>query len=181
MSDHASTQELIGKIERKDKRFRFFQALFMVATFVALIFIIAAQQRTLDNVQTQVQKEAEVAEKAREQRTEQLAEITRRLDCMVVFFSQPNRDNLTIENVDNCVLNKNDDLNKFFQNDKNNSSENPPNLPNSAPTVTQENDEAQPQKEEEPTTVEPKPPVKLETPIIDIPLCVPFLDVCARQ
>lgn len=168
MSDHASTQELISNIEKKDRRFRLFQSIFMISTFVALIFIIGAQQRTLTNVQEQVSKEAKTAEQASSERSEQLTAITRRLDCMVVFFSQPDRDNLTIENVENCALNKDQDLNKFFRNDPNNSADNPPNLPSSAPTATQENAEAQvPEKEQQ--------------YILGIPICVPFTDICATK
>lgn len=181
MSDHASTQELINKIEKKDKRFRLFQSLFMIGTFIALIFIIGAQQKTLESIQDQVEEQSIANATASKERSEQLASITRRLDCMVVFFSQPDRDNLTIEDVETCVLNKDQDLNKFFQNDPNNSSENPPNLPGSASTGTQENGPAQTDESEGQDTSEDSSPVTLHTPIVDIPLCVPLTGLCIRS
>lgn len=187
MSDHLSTQQLIASIERKDKRFRLFQSLFMIGTFIGLIIIIGAQQRTLDGVQAQVKQDAEIAERTRADRTEQLNDITRRLNCMVVFFSTPDRTNLTIENVEKCTLNKDENLNKFFHDEPTNNSENPPNLSDSAPTAAQENAEApapeQPNTEDpggETPPAEERPPVTVQTPIVDIPLCVPLTGICVR-
>lgn len=183
-TERQSTDELIHTIERKDRRFRLFQSIFMIGTFVALIFLIGAQQRTLANVQTQVAEQEKTAEAARIQREEQLQKITRRLDCMVVFFSTPNRENLTIENVENCSLNRDEDLNKFFQNKPDNSSENPPNLPGSAPTATQENAEAQGQQqngsqEQNSGSQEENSPEQVY--IFGIPVCVPFTKICVQQ
>lgn len=53
-----STDQLIHAIEHKDRRFRLFQTIFMVGTFLALIVIIGAQQNTLDGIKAQ-QTEAE--------------------------------------------------------------------------------------------------------------------------
>lgn len=39
---HKSTQDLIGQIERKDRRFRFAQSVFMISTLIALILVISA-------------------------------------------------------------------------------------------------------------------------------------------
>jgi hypothetical protein len=185
--EDATAEELIRAIEKKDRRFRLFQSLFMIGTFCALIVIIGAQQRTLDGVQTQVAEDQKIAAQTRKERTEQLNDITRRLNCMVVFFSTPDREGLTIENVNECTLNRNENLNKFFEDEPNNSSENPPNLPGSATTAPQENAAApvpqNPQIENpnpETPPAEERPPLTLQTPIIDIPLCVPLLDVCAR-
>lgn len=184
--ENATAEELIRAIERKDRRFRLFQTLFMVSTFIALIFIISAQQRTLDGVQQQVAEDQRIAAETRKERTEQLNDITRRLNCMVVFFSTPDRTNLTIENVNNCTLNRDENLNKFFQDEPTNSSENPPNLTGDAsnnpgteapvpeqPVVDNPNSETPPAEE--------RPPVTIQTPIIDIPLCVPLIGVCVRQ
>lgn len=66
----ASAEELIRAIEKKDRRFRLFQSLFMIGTFVALIFIISAQQRTLAEVQDQVREDQRIAERTREERTD---------------------------------------------------------------------------------------------------------------
>lgn len=186
----ATTEELIRAIERKDRRFRVFQFLFMVGTFVLLIFIIAAQQRTLSEVQHQVQNDAKIAEETREQRTNQLDNITRRLDCMVVFFSTPNRDrdNLTIENVETCALNKDQDLNKFFRNEPKNNSENPPNLQGSVspsstpatPATPSGSTNTSATQDDEDSPAERRPPLQLDTPILDLLLGVPQVNIGIR-
>lgn len=109
-----STEALIATIERKDRRFRLFQTLFMVTTFVALIIIISAQQRTLNGVRDQLSQAKTIASETTERSKEQQDTILRRLDCMSVFFSQRDRTNLSIVNIDKCTLDRNGDLQQFF-------------------------------------------------------------------
>lgn len=114
LHEGASAEELIHAIERKDRRFRLFQTFFMVGTFIALIIIIGAQQRTLDGVQAQLDQAKKVAQEQSTQSDESLKTILRRLDCMPVFFSQRDRTNLSIENIDKCTLNRGGNLEQFF-------------------------------------------------------------------
>lgn len=109
-----NTNELIAQIEKKDRRFRFFQTLFMVLTMLALVLVISAQQRTLDGVQSQLAQQKEIAAKADKSSKDQLTTILRRFDCLTVFFSQTNRTNLSIENIDQCTLNREGDVQQFF-------------------------------------------------------------------
>lgn len=183
---HQSTQDLIRDIERKDRRFRIAQAVFMTGVMITLIGVIVAQFSILSTVKQQLEDDKVATELAREQRNQQLESIERRLNCMVVFFSTPDRDNLTIENIQNCTLNKDKDLNQFFQNESSNRSENPPNLTDSSPTATSENAEEQkPQNQNHeqnnsPETENQKTPIILTTPIGDIPACIPLTQICAR-
>lgn len=110
-----NTNELIAQIEKKDRRFRFFQTLFMVLTMLALVLVISAQQRTLSGVRDQLTEQKRIAEQADDRSQEQQATILRRLDCMTVFFSQTDRTNLTIENIDRCTLNRDGSLQEFFR------------------------------------------------------------------
>lgn len=112
--DMQDTTALIHAIERKDRRFRLFQLLFMITTFIALIIIISAQQRTLDGVRDQLSQAKSTAQEQNKQSKEQQATILRRLDCMTVFFSQTSRMNLSIENIDKCTLNRDGSLQQFF-------------------------------------------------------------------
>lgn len=185
--EKASTESLVAAIEHKDRRFRLFQTLFMVGTFVALMVIIGAQQRTLDGVEEQLRQAETIATEESKQNEAQQNKIVRRLNCMVYFFTIPQRQNLTIEHIDECTLNRDNSVDQFFENPEPINTEQPPNLPNSAPTATQENDEAP--APQQPTTQNPNPqtppsedrsPVTLETPIIDIPLCVPLTGLCIR-
>jgi len=109
-----NTNELIAQIEKKDRRFRFFQTLFMVMTMVALVLVISAQQRTLDGVRDQLVEQKRIAEVADKNSKDQLATILRRFDCLVVYFGQKNRSTLTIENIDKCTLNRDGNIQEFF-------------------------------------------------------------------
>lgn len=115
--DHSSTQQLISAIETKDKRFRLAQAAFMVGTFIILIIIISTQQRTLEAVQTQLEQQKINSEAATKREAATAARIERRLDCMVVFFSQKDRAQLSIDNIDKCTINRDGNIQQFFQND----------------------------------------------------------------
>ena len=177
MSDHLSTQQLISQIEKKDRRFRTAQSIFMALLMVTLICLVTLVFKTLNSVEEQLVGQKGIINEIKREEADQLAKITRRLDCMVVFFSTPERQNLTIENVENCALNRNEDIDQFFQQPESTPSEQPPNLEDSAPTATQENDEAQnpsPQPEqqpEEPPVIEPRPPV-IPLPLIDTNICL---------
>lgn len=109
-----NTETLLAAIEHKDRRFRVFQTLFMVGTFIALIFIISAQQRTLSSVQQQLVEARKVAESQSKQTDDSQATILRRLDCLAVYFSQRNRTDLTIQDIDKCTLNRNGTAQQFF-------------------------------------------------------------------
>ena len=129
MSDqlYKTTHQLINNIEKKDKRFRFFQTLFMVLTFLALIIVISAQQRTLVGVQTQLTEQDTIATATKEHNDDNQKAILRRLSCMTVFFSQTNRQNLSIQNIDKCTLDRSGDVQQYFKTAEGNDSS-PPNL-----------------------------------------------------
>lgn len=109
-----NTNELIAQIEKKDRRFRFFQTLFMVLTMLALVLVISAQQRTLNGVEDQLAEQKRIAIIADKNSKDQLATILRRFDCLVVYFGQKDRANLTIENIDKCTLNRDGNIQEFF-------------------------------------------------------------------
>jgi len=108
------TDTLIYTIKRKNRHFHLFQTLFMITTFITLIIIISAQQRTLNGVRDQLTQAKQIASQTAERSKEQQDTILRRLDCMSVFFSQRDRTNLSIENIDKCTLNRDGDLQQFF-------------------------------------------------------------------
>lgn len=180
-----TTDKLIHAIEHKDRRFRLFQTIFMVGTFLALIIIIGGQQNTLDGIRAQ-QTEAKDQAKAQDKQSNELgARIERRLDCMVVFFSQKERTNLSIENIDKCTLNRDGDIQRFFRDDPDRGTvttptEQPSSLtPSTAP---QTGDSAAEEPIEQPPVVEPRPPVVIDLPLLpSIPVCVPFTGICVVQ
>lgn len=114
-----TTDQLIEQIETKDRRFRLAQTVFMVSTFIALAIVIFIQNQTLHGVQDQLTQAKEVAAEQSKQSDKSDEKIIRRLDCMTVFFSQRNRTNLTIDNIDRCTLNREGNLQEFFTTDEN--------------------------------------------------------------
>lgn len=114
MSDHVSTQELINRIESKDRRFRTAQAVFLILLLSLLIGVIFVQFRTLDTVRQQLVASKAAVKENSKQSDKQREVIVRRLDCMVAFFSQTDRQNLSIQDIEKCSLSKDDELNKFF-------------------------------------------------------------------
>lgn len=126
----ASTDDLIAQIEMKDRRFRIAQTTFMVCTFAALIVVIFMLNRTLNGVQDQLAQAKDTAISQDKNANDATNKIIRRLDCMTIFFSQRDRTNLTIQNIDQCTLERDGDIQRFFTNDSdggttNNSTEQP--------------------------------------------------------
>lgn len=176
---HKSTQDLIGQIERKDRRFRVAQAVFMISTLIALIIVISAQQRTLTGIKDQLVQAKAAQAAASKQSDDQRDKIIRRLDCIVVFFTMPNRATVTIDDIDKCSLNRDQTVQQFFAQPENTPAEKPPNLApsSSAPSGTT----AQP-NQPQPTT--PTPPVIPSPPdplkLLGVPVCIPLTNICAR-
>jgi len=181
--EKVSTEALIAAIERKDRRFRLFQTLFMVGTFILLILIISAQQRTLDGVRDQLTQAKQIASETAKRSQEQQDTILRRLDCMSVFFSQRDRTNLSIENIDKCTLNRDGDIQTFFtqqpgQEPETTREQQP--SPNLTPSTTAPKSSSAPtQPIEPPVTIEPKPPI-LDLPILSVPRTCLLELVCVQ-
>jgi hypothetical protein len=185
MSDTVDTHDLISTIERKDRRFRFFQTLFMVGTFIALIIIIGGQQRTLDGVQKQLSEARQTAQKQSKQTDESQATVLRRLDCLAVYFSQTDRASLTIENIDQCTLNRNGTPQQFFQNNTNGDggtsvtpmeqtpgSTAPNGTANGSVSGTTNPPVTTPTAPATPATPAPQQPISIVTPLLPNPVCL---------
>lgn len=180
-SEHDTTDKLIHAIERKDRRFRLFQTIFMVGTFLALIVIIGAQQRTLDAVKEQLSQAKTVAEQQAKGTNESDDKIERRLDCMVVFFSQTDRSNLSIADIDKCTLNKDGDLQQFFRLNNGETETTPTEQPSSlTPSTPPKKDEGAGQNNGNDNPK--KKPLILDIPLLPpITVCVPLTLICVLQ
>jgi hypothetical protein len=184
---HERTQELIHKIESKDRRFRTAQSVFMIALMITLIAVIAIQFRTLETVKQQLAVQKATTAETTKQSDQQRKIIIRRLDCMVAFFSQKDRTNLSIQDIDKCSINRDGDINQFFAPANGTSSSTSTNGDGSKTTTTTTNSTpgnpgansqtppAQPVPQ--PPVVEPRPPAQ----VLGVPVCVPFTNVCVRS
>ena len=170
-----NTQRLIKDIERKDRRFRLAQSTFTVIILLVLLGVIFAQYRTLSAVQQQLSQAKEIAAQDDRQSDEQRDKIIRRLDCIVVFFQQPNRTLLTIKDIDACTLNHDGTVQQFFQQPESTPSEQPPGLKNTTNNSTTNNNQTV-NPPAQPTPTEEKP-----AEVLGIPVCVPLTNICVRQ
>lgn len=171
---HQNTTELVKAIERKDKRFRFFQTVFMVGTFVLLILVISAQQRTIDGIDNQITEARAERTKQSDANQARTETILRRLDCLAVYFSQSSRAGLTIANIDKCTLNREGDVQQFFTQDNDGNIDVTPNQqetgtpPNLTPSTPPQQSGGATTPIEQPPVVEPRPPI-LNLPLLEIP------------
>lgn len=108
------TITLLAAIERKDKRFRVAQAVFMIGTFLLLTVVIIAQYNVLNQIKAQNMSAQATADKQSKESNERQEKIIRRLDCVVVFFGQKDRANLSIEDIEKCALNRDGNVDQFF-------------------------------------------------------------------
>jgi cell division protein FtsB len=111
---HQDRQDLIGKIERKDQRFRVFQSITMAilgAGIIALLFLNYSIQsynhRLLANgVQTlsQEQQIIDQQKKTIDVLSMKITDLGNHIDCIVDLFGQPNRASLTIKDISSCQI-----------------------------------------------------------------------------
>lgn len=175
--------DLVYEIRRKDRRFRFFQGLFITIVLLGLICIglLALKQLTILNEQATVRsKNLQVLIDDNRQQTEYIK-------CIARFFNERNRANANLTDLDQCTIQRSDG--SFTppanvppdEDDKTSSTIFvAPSTPDQTIIVTP--------PEQNPSIVVPVPeipetPAQERTPvkILGIPACVPFTDVCVRR
>lgn len=115
---------LLDDITKKDRRFRIAQSSLYIGVILALVAIIAVQSITLSEVKEQTRRANTTTEEVKHiseevRRNSEVVKagneiLSRHLNCIVVFFQQPDRANVTIEDINQCTFNKNADLTKSF-------------------------------------------------------------------
>lgn len=157
---HKTTHELIEDVKKKDRRFRTAQAVFMAVVVVTLAGIALAQYRTLESVQQQLAEQKilsenikSVSDDIKKDNEAQLSKLNRRLDCIVAYFAQENREALVIQDIDACVLAGVGDGHNFFQNgdSQENNQQSQPSSESNNNGQGQQNRPPQPERPEEPT------------------------------
>lgn len=117
----ASSGELIKDIEKSAIRFRIAQVVFMLVVVGGLALVIylqqaqiMAQRETLESVEAQQEQLTKSVGEIKKSNAEALARVERRLNCITVFFSQTDRDSLSITDVEKCSLSREEDIQQFF-------------------------------------------------------------------
>lgn len=167
MSNHASTQQLITSIEKKDRLFRTAQTVFMALLIITLIGVIFLQSRTLNAVQQQLLQQKDTVAEIKKDNGNQLDRLNRHLDCIVVYFQQANRAQLKIDDINKCTLSNGASVQQFFSQPAGSAGR-----PKSTATTPVSNQTSLPARTPAPAiTRAPKT-------IFGMPLCIPFIQVC---
>jgi TolA-binding protein len=180
MTDHIETQELVRKIETKDKRFRTAQAIFMSIVLITLIAVVSVQLRTLQGVQQQLQQQKQLLEQQKrtvdeiqQNNEQQLAKVSNQLDCIAQFFAQRDRASAQITDLQQCTIVHAD------------GSIEQPTFPQPTGSGSTPSPTAGSQPQSTPSQAQPQqPPADNSTTppreILGVPICIPFTGVCAR-
>lgn len=186
---HASTQQLIRDIERKDRRFRLAQSVFMVLLMLGFIAggYFAAQAYQAE------QKARDAANKAVvDAINEKLEGQSKQLQCIVRFFTidSTERETSSIRSVDDCfttdVTSQADPPLTVEGGQASNFSLGPvaqaPPEPDISTPPQQPGRPADPGRPpqtpaEPPQAPDEHPPVE----VLGVPLCVPFVGICVRE
>lgn len=112
MSD--DIHNLLLEIDKKNRRYRFFQSACVFLILALLLVVLIGQSMTLDTVKQQQLEQKRVDEQTARQAKAQREDINRRLNCIVLFFSQSNYQDRSIENVEQCSLSINTPPAEFF-------------------------------------------------------------------
>lgn len=176
---HKTTQELIKTIERKDKRFRFAQTIFMIMSTAALIiggmYFINGQNRD------RIDREKQTSNIIQKQ-SDKIDDLSKKIQCLSNFFSQPDRQNLVITDPNKCFTDRLDNDGGFTNSITNPGPDNTIQNNNTNPTNSQVSNTQTPASDQNQppdggSGQEANPPRK----ILGIPVCIPFTNVCARK
>lgn len=111
MSNQAEVEGLIRDIERRDIRFRRSQTVFVVSLIVGIIVLLILMIQVLSGIGRQLTALDEARAAATAQGENQLRVIEDRLNCIVKVFAESDRSEITIEDIDSCTLERDEEAN----------------------------------------------------------------------
>lgn len=79
----------------------------VIVIVISLLLILFLNALTLSQLKQQLENQQHITEQIKnngDQRAEQIAQLNRHLDCIVEFFARPDRQNLTIQDINDCTL-----------------------------------------------------------------------------
>lgn len=111
MTDSPEVVALIKDIERRDVRFRRSQTIFVVTLIIGLLVLLILMFQALAGISRQLTATEESRQSATAERENQLQVIEDRLNCIVRVFREEDRSDITIEDVDNCTIERDGESN----------------------------------------------------------------------
>jgi len=103
---HATTQQMLADIEKKDRRFRLAQSVFMALLIAALVGVIVVEIQILNGVRDQLRTAESTVQELKDNSERQNQRQIEHLQCIAKFFAQTpeERETSKIKTVDQCVL-----------------------------------------------------------------------------
>lgn len=180
-----SYNDLVREIRQKDRRFRFFQGLFITIVLTGLIGIglLALKQLSVLNQQ------AEIRSKNLQLLIEDNQRQTEYIKCIARFFNERNRATANLTDLDQCTIQRADGSTAAPDNV-------PPDTQTTSSTIRVIPPEQQPtvvvQRPEQTPPITVTPPETPVTPpvtkpdrnpveVLGVPVCLPFTNVCVRH
>lgn len=106
--------EIVKELNRRNRRFKQFTILFMITVAVGLIVIILVGLNNLQRANAQLEQQKALLEAQNQtiqavkdqgdKRTEQLEDISKQIDCIAKFFTQRNRTDAVITDLEQCKI-----------------------------------------------------------------------------
>jgi type II secretory pathway pseudopilin PulG len=109
-TERGAYEKAIGKLQQANVLEKLLLFMIFGLALTAAVFGYIANQNAIKAAEEATKQQQEVIEKI-EERTER---IDRHLDCVVVFFTSENRQDLTIKDIDKCVIQEGDDPAAIF-------------------------------------------------------------------
>lgn len=179
---HASTQRLIANIEKKDRRFRVAQAIFMALVALAMIVLLLLnyvqliqKNHLLGQQGALLQQQKDSTEELKRNTNDRLDKVDNHIDCIAKFFAQSNRAELSIADLQSCSITTTSTLTPGYTPvDK--SDPEYPGDPYSSPTTT--NSTNQQQNQQTQTTAQTPEPTHNPYQVFGVPVCTPLVKLC---
>lgn len=176
------SHHLLEEIDRKDRRFRFFQSLFFFLVAIMLGFLLYASLQQSQSNQQVIENQAanlKALNEAAQKRSVQINDLQKHIDCVVALFQQPNRATLRISDLENCSLEQLQQSSSASGGSTGSTKSGSVNVPPSSNSQTQQGS-APVLSAPTPIQGEPVTPQAPNTPdFLNTKLCLPFLQQCA--
>lgn len=114
MPEDMTVEALLERVENRNRRFKAASVVFGAVLTAGLALLLVIALHTLQGVNTQLSSQktllasqSQILSKisgASVQRTAQINDLQKHIDCVVELFQQPNRANLTITDLEDCQL-----------------------------------------------------------------------------
>lgn len=185
-----SIEDLIRTIERKDRRFRVAQALFLAIIALAVAGVLLAQFHTISEFRHSSEQQSDTILQLQREAKESDKRAADHLACIARFFANPDRQDTVITDIDKCFIEQRAGETDNTSADNGSppilqpqpSNNTPPAASNEPPVASQPSPSPSPQPgppQQPPNQPDPpteRPPLE----IIGIPVCVPIIDLCVR-